>query len=95
MPVYENGQKNEDYICVSRSGGGCKGIKNICPTTEKLEGDEKCSYFKASNNQKVCIENTEEDHSCKEEFLCEKADSGETDDECMNYIVKDFTNLYV
>ena len=93
-PVYEDGKKKDDYICVSNPEGGCIGVRNImCPKTEKLEEDEKCSYFKASNNQKVCVENTDEEYSCKEEFLCESADSGETDDECMNYIVSNSTKF--
>ena len=92
-PVYENGQFLYDHICVSKSGGGCKSMKNICPTTEKIEGDTKCSYFPSSNDTKVCAENKEAENSCKEEFLCESADSGETDDECMNYIVSNSTKF--
>ena len=54
-PVYEGGKKKNDYICVSKPEGGCKGISNKCPTTGKLEGDVKCSYFTASDSKKVCV----------------------------------------
>ena len=88
LPVYENRQKKEDYICVSKSEGGCKGIPNICPTTEKLEGDEKCSNFPASNPDKYACISNEESNVCKEIEICSAVKKKDTNfEECLKHPV--------
>ena len=86
-PVYEDNLIMKDYICVAKSDKtGCEK-RQLCTSISSLKDGEKCDNFAPSDIKKTCI--ADGDNKCKEEFLCEKADSGDSDEQCMNYIVSD------
>ena len=75
-PISESENK-ADYVCVAKSGGGC-GEQLSCEKRTKSEV-ETCSSFPTQDAKKVCTDG--EGNECKEVFLCEKADSGENDEQ--------------
>ena len=87
-PVYDdNKQKKEDFICLSKSGGGCEEIKK-CPNSGTLEEDKHCSDFAASDENKGCVESTEEGSPCKEIELCGTISRDDlSDSDCNTYPV--------
>ena len=88
-PVYEDNSIMKDYICVVKSDKtGCEK-RQLCTSISFLRYYQKCDNFPPSDIKKICSENTGGNKPCKEVFLCDKADSGKSDKECMNY----FTNV--
>ena len=86
---------DEDLVCIGESVTDCSP-KYLCgkvPKSKESEDGFNCATFPLSaghNDEEYgCIKDTESTtYACKEEYLCEKANSGANDEECSKYPVK-------
>lgn len=94
-PCSSYATSDEDHVCIGSTVAECRE-EYICgkvPKSEESKDGFNCATFPLSeenDEEHVCIKDSESTtFACKEEYLCEKANSGATDEECSKYPTED------
>ena len=86
-----NRESRGDFVCIPKARAGCIEIERC--DKGRIRDDKICSDYPVMDKRKACVENKDWSGHCIENIICNKANEGESDIQCMNYLVTNDTKF--